>query len=44
MTTSPLPPIVSEAEWRSALDEQIAHEKAIRVSATGSMPRGAVCR
>lgn len=28
MTTSPLPPIVSEAEWRSALDEQIAHEKA----------------
>ncbi len=28
MTTSPLPPIVSEAEWRSALDEQIAREKA----------------
>ncbi|MGY6564515.1 MAG: DUF899 domain-containing protein [Halomonadaceae bacterium] len=28
MTTSPLPPIVSEEEWRSALNEQIAHEKA----------------
>ncbi len=28
MTTSPLPPIVSEAEWHSALAEQIAREKA----------------
>ncbi|AXY42588.1 MULTISPECIES: DUF899 domain-containing protein [Halomonas] len=26
--TLPMPPIVSEAEWRSALDEQIAREKA----------------
>lgn len=28
MTTSPLPPIVSEDEWRTSLDAQIAREKA----------------